>query len=644
MADINGVRYYKRRAIYENDVTLNKSLLGEEIDGNFFFLRGNDIDKIGVDEENHLLTLERVNGQKLTVDISQEIGDTVLSFDPETGVLHVVTPASEYDVTGFLSLETGLHIASDETLKGEGTIEKPLGISENERTGMLAVADEYIDMTGEYVLPVDVVKGYRYVSKERIDDFGLLYNYAGVEKIAEYLAEISSEWRVPSREDWASMLDAVEDADACRTKSMHDSEESGVYLGEVAGARLKSTNLWSASTAPGLDEFGFNVLPLGYIDESGSELDDVVYKRASFWTSTEESLRQEVYIKGFAYNTPKVYQGTWDQRAKASLRLVKDNDGSNFFTNEIIAGETVPCVQMPNGTIWTSKNIGFRDEAFSGVTSEKWEEIEHETNIGFYINTFDGRQWIKRRMTDGETIVIKLNEDKEYSTWRVIGDELRGLDGVVDLDAETKARINGDNALAERIETLSSALTEALERVEILSERVSELEDRDFWAIYGTTSEAEIRAANTANKNVCCKYNSCIYRLAYAGSSVVFSCTTNLTTPAGVNFLTVRGTQWFVLTVPNLITSQVLDNKVGPIENKVVALNGATADTFLRNVMEVIDDVVLGYPQNISVVKVDSNDHITESLDDTVAFRIKFAPDVIFLADTIYENDDNIEP
>jgi hypothetical protein len=54
-----------------------------------------------------------------------------------------------------------------------------------------------------------------------------------------------------------------------------------------------------------------------------------------------------------------------------------------------------------------------------------------------------------------------------------------------------------------------------------------------------------------------------------------------------------------------------LDNKVGPIENKVVALNGATADTFLRNVMEVIDYVVLGYPQNISVVKVDSNDHIT---------------------------------
>ena len=579
MADIKGVRYYKRRAIYENDVTLNRSLLGEEIDGNFFFLRGNDIDKVGVDEENHLLTLERVNGEKLTVDISQEIGDTVLSFDPETGVLHVVTPASEYDVTGFLSLETGLHIASDETLKGEGTIEKPLGISENERTGMLAVADEYIDMTGEYVLPVDVVKGYRYVSKERIDDFGLLYNYAGVEKIAEYLAEISSEWRVPSREDWASMLDVVEDADACRTESMHDSEESGVYLGEVAGARLKSTNLWSASTAPGLDEFGFNVLPLGYIDESGSELDDVVYKRASFWTSTEESLRQEVYIKGFAYNTPKVYQGTWDQRARASLRLVKENDGSNFFTNEIIAGETVPCVQMPNGTIWTSKNIGFRDEAFSGVTSEKWEEIEHETNVGFYINTFDGRQWIKRRMTDGETIVIKLNEDKEYSTWRVIGDELRGLDGVVDLDAETKARINGDTALTEMIENETAA------RVDDVNTLTSALT-----AASGIINELESTIASLTER------------------------------------------------ISNLET------QVNAMSSKLQALNGATADTFLRNVMEVIDDVVLGYPQNISVVKVDSNDHITENLDDAVAFRIKFAPDVIFLADTIYENDDNIEP
>ena len=561
MAD-KGIIYYKRRAVYDGDYTKNSALLGEEIDGNFFFLRGNDIDTIGIDEENHILTLKRVNGEEISVDITQEIGDTILTFNPQTGVLHVVTPVSEYDVDGFR-----LNIASDETLKGRGTFDSPLGLSDMEKTGMLAVADEYIDMTTSHDFPVNVPKGYRFVSKEEVNNFGLLYDYAGVEKIAEYLEENSSEWRVPSREDWAKMLDAVEGV-VCE-ESMHDSEESGIYLGEVAGSRLKSQDLWAASSKPGTDDFGFNVLPLGYIDDSGSELEDAVTKRASFWTSSEESLKQEIYIKGFVFDSAKVYQGTWDQRAKASLRLVKDDDGSNFYSNEIIGGENVPCVKMPNGTIWTAKNIGFADSEFSGVTSEKWATLPVDDEIAFFINIFDGKNWLKRRMNDGETVVIRFHAGKEYSAWRVVGEELRGLDGVYELEAETEARIAGDEALSERLDIASSAITAAYEIIDELSNAVSALTAR----------------------------------------------------------------------------VGVLEEQVSTLSGKLQALNGATADTFEKNVMEVIDKVVLGYPQNISVVKVDSNDHITDDLDDTVAFRVKFAPDVIFLADTVYEDDDdNIEP
>ena len=54
-ANLNGIIYYKLDANthgYSGDITKNSGLRGEEIDGNFAFLRGHDIEKIHFDEND----------------------------------------------------------------------------------------------------------------------------------------------------------------------------------------------------------------------------------------------------------------------------------------------------------------------------------------------------------------------------------------------------------------------------------------------------------------------------------------------------------------------------------------------------------------------------------------------------------------
>ena len=52
---VEGVTYFKLKSEFEGDYTKHCGLLGEEIDENFYFLRGYDIEDIIVDENSHLL-------------------------------------------------------------------------------------------------------------------------------------------------------------------------------------------------------------------------------------------------------------------------------------------------------------------------------------------------------------------------------------------------------------------------------------------------------------------------------------------------------------------------------------------------------------------------------------------------------------
>ena len=48
-----GVIYYKHESVYSGDTTVDRSLRCDEVDGNFFFLRGYDLSTVGVDSETN---------------------------------------------------------------------------------------------------------------------------------------------------------------------------------------------------------------------------------------------------------------------------------------------------------------------------------------------------------------------------------------------------------------------------------------------------------------------------------------------------------------------------------------------------------------------------------------------------------------
>lgn len=126
--NLKGLTYYKLDANehgYIGDITKNGGLRGEEIDGNFHFLRGIDIENISF-EENGNLKIKRFNGEIL---IAKQVlnQDYDFKYDPENGLLIITKPnGQEIKLDGF---KTIININHDETLEGDGTQLNPLKLS-----------------------------------------------------------------------------------------------------------------------------------------------------------------------------------------------------------------------------------------------------------------------------------------------------------------------------------------------------------------------------------------------------------------------------------------------------------------------------------------------------------------------------------
>ena len=383
VTEINGIKYFKLQSNYPGDYTKNCGLLGQEIDENFYFLRSNDIDNMSVN--NGILTLTRVDGDTLTADISMPY---TFKFDEKTGKLIITDGNGDVQVLeGFVVEGKDVRVASDATLNGDGTKGNPLRISELEKTGTYAPANEFLDMAvydyfelvcelldegtkvyhyekrnkNQVPEDADVIEysekptkelnfksphwikvrkdinlpdasnlgaGYRIVTRESKDNFGLLYNYDGVKKIQAALDATGSLWRVPTRKDWALMLNAAE---YCEEDRNHDTKCVNEWTGKNAGARAKATTLWrwSDRQEKGLPVAGedslpiagtnkFTVYPLGYADGGrGAEDEDfdleAFTKKSSFWSITPENCNGEscssnIFTRTFAYDTRKVLQ------------------------------------------------------------------------------------------------------------------------------------------------------------------------------------------------------------------------------------------------------------------------------------------------------------------------------------------------
>lgn len=522
LCEINGVTYFKLVSDYQGDRTKNCSLLSNEIDANFYFLRGMDIKKVNFNNDTRELILTRLNGDQLKTVIPEKENFT-LDYDKENGVLTVnFADGTTESVDGFLVekdldkaikkiLGKSVKVATDGTINGDGRVINPLRLSEVERTGTYAPASYFVDLTNEdNVMPdgTNLGKGFRVVTKELFTKFGRLYTYDEIKAIECALLNdnYSSKWRIPTKDDWDNLLIAAECPDYCDDECdniiCHNTEEVNVWTGKDAGARAKaasgsswdffSEETYGEDNLPdivGSSSQTFKVIANGFGEGSrGYIINDVdsdiegCRKLASFWTSTSAKTASKFeqtpnfYTRTFSYDSRKVLQESSKPSSRLSLRLVRDYNYENMDYKEYdtILGHTVPCVLITNedtnySQVWTSVNIGFKtiNEKTIGVVKDDWNEICFEDAIStkgvYFINEWDGSEWIKKQMVPGDSVVIadfdnnSGTTDDRYHEWRVYTED------------------DGTQVLKDTAEALKEEFQEALDDI---NDRIDDLEGK----------------------------------------------------------------------------------------------------------------------------------------------------------------------
>lgn len=450
LINISGVTYYKLNSTYQGDTTKNCGLIGSEIDKNFYNLRGHDI--YAVTFSNNKLILKRVNGSEIHVDMGQtpEITEDNLTFryDKSSGDLSVEYPNGDIaTITGFTN-NALTEIYTDRTLNGNGTMNNPLRVSNIEETGSYSPANKYFELeSGEEIPSVEQVYGNRIVTKEIVNNFGELYSKNGLDIISGYLYTNQSDWRVPSKDDWDLLLDSLEDEHTEEDYYPHSSTTTG-FLGEDAAQPLKSDFLWAFNDNPieedgtcGFEVIGFDIVPVGH-DMDNNKVSEDFNSATTFWTTT--TVENGNYVKGFYYDTNKVMQDILNN-GFCSIRLVKDFDGSNYRGDESIFGQSYPTILIPEtNQIWTSINVYATKKQLLEL-SKGVNFIDVNTNGANFdnvrtvlcINEWNGSEWIKKELKEGDSIVIyKKDIDDEvtryYRRWIVKDNDLYSFEDYIE--------------------------------------------------------------------------------------------------------------------------------------------------------------------------------------------------------------------
>lgn len=557
----DGVTYFKLKSTFPGDYTKNCGLLGEEIDNNFYFLRGYDIESIDVDDKGNLV-IRRVNKElsPIVVNIDKGSGIVSIKFDRDHGVILITYSDGRVErLEGFAVEGYDNKVATDSSISGDGSMYNPLGISDIEVTGTFAPVEEYFDLTDGSSMPEARGKGYRVITKEKIDRFGRLYTITDVEKIDNVLKETGSQWRVASKEDWDGLLNSLE----CEEDRNHGSNKNS-WLGKRAGSALKSTDMWESHEVvlddiltEGQDVVGMSIYPLGLtpdrnaIINAGDNDVEGFGQIAGMWTSTKDD-SGNAYVKLFAYNSAQVDQDTYGEGGRMSIRLVKDYNYNNYNEVESILGlpYTTELIHGDNYIqIWTKENVYFEGSSLNGIVSDEWLTVDDKTRgikEVYFINEWNGFEWHKKLMKNGDSTVIVNHNNVSYHEWRIIDGELVDtIDAIMGefnneltniyshIEKESQERISGDeaikigvnekvdelrdhdNALKNEIEVLrnQTALQDKILKGEISKEReLRNEEDRKIKEIIDNeinlreTSDSKI--ITTINKEITERTNS----------------------------------------------------------------------------------------------------------------------------------------
>ena len=583
---MDGLYFYKLVSNYPEDVTKNCKLTVNEIDGNFLTLKNADIKSYDFDCGTNVLTLTRNNGEKLSTDLTCALSGMTrnldVSFDDCKGDLVIEYNGEKHTYTGFLTKKNladkdeddKINVMSkaitDGTILGDGTTGNPLSLNPIERTGFYRPALRLVDGINGENLPECKEKGDRYLSYEYSDEYGKLYNYSGVKQIENLL---TNGWRIPTKSDWDNMLNAIEPC----TYRNHQSTKCHIELGKFAGKKLKDKGTWcgeetySACTndtdeeyyldpescpkdkpvsPTGTNDYGFNIKPAGYAIDDENKIKQCEW--GAFWTSSQTmpGAQSDYYVKIFENKRSGVVQMADCPQHYYSLRLVKDYDGSNAHESEYFEKlrKSYPTVLLPTlksednpnnqfeMSVWTSINVDFETE------HSTWDEIKNikvgdptwispfyedenpEKKRVYVINEWDGKQWERRVLIEGDTIV--LNEPVESghtkdTEYRIVNGKLTPTDELVyerlfkrfmsiiheienqinglseKLDEEIKTRKNEDERIEqeyqaaieqERIERISGD-TEILETLSAETE-ARETADEELWKALSAETEA----------------------------------------------------------------------------------------------------------------------------------------------------------
>lgn len=504
---MNAITYFKLRSPYEGDITKNCALTGSEVDNNFFTLEGRDIKSVELIDGKVVVNL--MNGEKLRTDNITEdcIKGLTFDFDEVNGILTIVKDGVVQTISGFATnYNIGDAISVDGTLVGNGLSKTPVGISPVTKTGQYRPVKQIVKVVDGERLPSMpyVFPGDRYLTVESVNEYGYLYDYEGLKRIACQLRETHSKWRIPSKEDWDDMLDAVEPNEDFRN---HTDARSNKYLGRFAGKFLKSKEFWKKDEHPcdnndtcidysesdcseechcgrhiqchpdycgeygtchhrhfhdnrGLDKYGFHVVPAGYANEAK----DFMYfkERAYFWTATNHEYR-DAYIKSFVYNKGGVLQDVMAADNYMSVRLVKSFTGDNYNEREDILGGVYSTVLMPSmkhgKSIWTSVNISLGDCGCGcrHILPNDGQGMEYTKK--YFVNEWTGKEWLRKEVLEGESVVVN-NDHKEY---RIVDGELIDVAGLTFDDVMETVTPILDN-INNEIGTITENLDNEIER------------------------------------------------------------------------------------------------------------------------------------------------------------------------------------
>ena len=469
---MKGLYFYKLNSPYSEDVTKNCKLTINEIDSNFLSLKDEDIASAEFDKKSKSLVLTKNNGEQLIVNLSDvtydlnvetscsadEGASITISYDGADGNKtvtfdHIVTVDNLRSVIGSDLLTK---VITDGTLKGDGTISSPLGLSGTEKSGMIAPVKGRLDLTKGGKLPEVAKLGTRYITIEYVNDYGYLYNGEALTKITESLEKEGKGWRVPTKADFDVLLNSIEPCDY----QNHNSAKCHIDLGLVAGKYLKTECGWlgepdceCTSTAPmtgcsvqdqvssedtdyvegeqnieitdepnlnlesyqGVDKYGMGILPSGnaILDAFNRPQANYFKEKSFFWTSTHVhgDIDQDVYVKVFDWNKTTVSQAAECPSPYYSVRLVKDYDGSNYFDSEYIDGVLYKTILFPKSRqVWLAtnyaKNEGFETSGVPMITAVNNGEVL-EKRKALFVNEWNGEYWEKRALNEGETVVVE---------------------------------------------------------------------------------------------------------------------------------------------------------------------------------------------------------------------------------------------